>query len=147
MNCRFLQGKEVSSGSSCHWTEHVLDLCLRILGPGTSPQSIQRLRQALKQGLPCVELLLNYKADGTPFYCLLSIIPLFDEKGFLSCASRRSMIPYIITTLSDLHLHPLRLHRRTNRMQWFHSFSFLLSSSTLVSAIHRTSPTSCATIK
>ncbi|KAA1063791.1 hypothetical protein PGTUg99_004215 [Puccinia graminis f. sp. tritici] len=60
MNCRFLQG------------------------PGTSPQSIQRLRQALKQGLPCVELLLNYKADGTPFYCLLSIIPLFDEKGFLS---------------------------------------------------------------
>ncbi|WAR61253.1 hypothetical protein PtB15_13B506 [Puccinia triticina] len=60
MNCRFLQG------------------------PGTSPQSIQRLRQALKQGLPCVELLLNYKADGTPFYCLLSIIPLFDGKGYLS---------------------------------------------------------------
>ncbi|OAV88684.1 hypothetical protein PTTG_08182 [Puccinia triticina 1-1 BBBD Race 1] len=61
MNCRFLQG------------------------PGTSPQSIQRLRQALKQGLPCVELLLNYKADGTPFYCLLSIIPLFDDRGYLSC--------------------------------------------------------------
>ncbi|WAQ91107.1 hypothetical protein PtA15_13A508 [Puccinia triticina] len=60
MNCRFLQG------------------------PGTSPQSIQRLRQALKQGLPCVELLLNYKADGTPFYCLLSIIPLFDDRGYLS---------------------------------------------------------------
>ncbi|KAA1103657.1 hypothetical protein PGTUg99_005958 [Puccinia graminis f. sp. tritici] len=58
--------------------------CRFLQGPGTSPQSIQRLRQALKQGLPSVELLLNYKADGTPFYCLLSIIPLFDEKGFLS---------------------------------------------------------------
>ncbi|KAI7941195.1 hypothetical protein MJO28_013480 [Puccinia striiformis f. sp. tritici] len=58
--------------------------CRFLQGPGTSPQSIQRLRLALKQGLPCVELLLNYKADGTPFYCLLSIIPLFDEKGFLS---------------------------------------------------------------
>lgn len=58
--------------------------CRFLQGPGTSPQSIQRLRIALMQGLPCVELLLNYKADGTPFYCLLSITPLFDEKGFLS---------------------------------------------------------------
>ncbi|KAI9606528.1 hypothetical protein H4Q26_006062 [Puccinia striiformis f. sp. tritici PST-130] len=57
--------------------------CRFLQGPGTSPQSIQRLRLALKQGLPCVELLLNYKADGTPFYCLLSIIPLFDEKDYI----------------------------------------------------------------
>lgn len=58
--------------------------CRFLQGPGTSPQSIQRLRIALMQGLPCVELLLNYKKDGTPFYCLLSITPLFDENGFLS---------------------------------------------------------------
>lgn len=57
--------------------------CRFLQGPGTSPQSIQRLRVALQKGLPSVELLLNYKADGTPFYCLLSILPLFDENGVL----------------------------------------------------------------
>ncbi|KNZ50483.1 hypothetical protein VP01_43g3 [Puccinia sorghi] len=71
------------------WTSHDRDAiigknCRFLQGPGTSPQSIQRLRVALQKGLPSVELLLNYKADGTPFYCLLSIIPLFDDKGFLS---------------------------------------------------------------
>ncbi|KAG0142594.1 hypothetical protein CROQUDRAFT_662383 [Cronartium quercuum f. sp. fusiforme G11] len=55
--------------------------CRFLQGPRTSATSIGRIRQALRSGKPCVELLLNYRRDGSPFYCLLNIIPLFDENA------------------------------------------------------------------
>lgn len=58
--------------------------CRFLQGPGTSPKSIERLRNSLRAGEPCVELLLNYRSDGTPFQCLLSILPLFDQTGALT---------------------------------------------------------------
>lgn len=57
--------------------------CRFLQGPGTAPESIQRIRDALNAGRSCTELLLNYRRDGTPFFCLLSIIPLRDRDGRL----------------------------------------------------------------
>ena len=64
--------------------QHIIGRNCRFLqGPGTAPDSIQRVRDALNAGEPCTELLLNYRRDGTPFFCLLSIIPLRDASGKL----------------------------------------------------------------
>lgn len=57
--------------------------CRFLQGPGTAPESVQRIRDALNAGRSCTELLLNYRRDGTPFFCLLSIIPLRDREGRL----------------------------------------------------------------
>lgn len=59
--------------------------CRFLQGPSTNPKSIARLRKALKAGEPCVELLLNYRSDGTPYQSLLTILPLFDRSGLLNC--------------------------------------------------------------
>ncbi|WAQ91901.1 hypothetical protein PtA15_15A294 [Puccinia triticina] len=57
--------------------------CRFLQGPGTSPESVQRIRDGLNSGEGCTELLLNYRKDGTPFYCLLCIIPFRDVTGAL----------------------------------------------------------------
>jgi len=57
--------------------------CRFLQGPGTSPESVQRIRDGLNTGEGCTELLLNYRKDGAPFYCLLCIIPLRDVTGAL----------------------------------------------------------------
>ncbi|KAK6854580.1 hypothetical protein PG995_009673 [Apiospora arundinis] len=56
-NCRFLQGKL------------------------TDPVPVRRLRNAMMEGREAVELLLNYKKNGDPFWNLLYIAPLIDENG------------------------------------------------------------------
>jgi PAS domain S-box-containing protein len=55
--------------------------CRFLQGPGTSPQSVQRIRNALNKGESSTELLVNYRLDGTPFFCLLTIIPIRDSSG------------------------------------------------------------------
>ncbi|KAF7971769.1 hypothetical protein HWV62_19947 [Athelia sp. TMB] len=55
--------------------------CRFLQGPGTSPESVQRIRDGLNSGEGCTELLLNYRRDGEPFYCLLCILPLRDATG------------------------------------------------------------------
>ncbi|KAG0150047.1 hypothetical protein CROQUDRAFT_652713 [Cronartium quercuum f. sp. fusiforme G11] len=57
--------------------------CRLLQGPGTAPQSVQRIRDGLNYGEGCTELLLNYRRDGSPFYCLLCIMPLRDASGSL----------------------------------------------------------------
>lgn len=42
------------------------------------------LRQALKAGRPCREVLRNYRKDGTLFYNELSITPMYDEDDHLT---------------------------------------------------------------
>ncbi|KAK8120491.1 hypothetical protein PG999_004611 [Apiospora kogelbergensis] len=56
-NCRFLQGKL------------------------TDPVPVRRLRNAMVEGREAVELLLNYKKNGDPFWNLLYIAPLIGENG------------------------------------------------------------------
>lgn len=55
--------------------------CRFLQGPGTAPAAVQRIRDALNNAEPITELLLNYRRDGTPFFCLVNIIPLRDTKG------------------------------------------------------------------
>ncbi|KAN0064420.1 hypothetical protein ACQY0O_002618 [Thecaphora frezii] len=57
--------------------------CRFLQGPGTSPQAISRIREALGKGEAICELLLNYRRDSTPFWCLVNILPLRDSKGRL----------------------------------------------------------------
>ncbi|KAK7992045.1 hypothetical protein PG988_000839 [Apiospora saccharicola] len=56
-NCRFLQGKL------------------------TDPVPVRRLRNAMIEGREAVELLLNYKKNGDPFWNLLYIAPLIGGNG------------------------------------------------------------------
>ena len=58
-NCRFLQGKY------------------------TDQAAARRIRDAIEQEKECVELLLNYKKNGVPFWNLLYCAPLFDKHGKL----------------------------------------------------------------
>ncbi|PWN54058.1 hypothetical protein IE53DRAFT_383399 [Violaceomyces palustris] len=57
--------------------------CRFLQGPNTAPEAIQRIRDALNKGEGCTELLLNYRRDGQPFWCLLNIVPLRDSAGRL----------------------------------------------------------------
>lgn len=58
-NCRFLQSRE------------------------TDKQAVQRLKLSLDKREESVELLLNRKKNGEPFWNLLYTTPLFDENGKL----------------------------------------------------------------
>ncbi|TDL16881.1 hypothetical protein BD410DRAFT_590344 [Rickenella mellea] len=58
--------------------------CRFLQGPGTAPESVQRVRDGLNSGKGCTELLLNYRRNGEPFYCLLCIIPLRDAAGSIA---------------------------------------------------------------
>ncbi|ETS86397.1 hypothetical protein PFICI_00225 [Pestalotiopsis fici W106-1] len=55
--------------------------CRFLQGPQTDRTAIKRLRRALREERESVELLLNYKKDGTPFWNLLYMAPLCDDNG------------------------------------------------------------------
>ena len=71
--------KEFTIGRNCRFLQ----------GPKSSEAAVTRLIQALARGEECCETILNYKRDGTPFWNLLMIAPLYDNKGavryFLGC--------------------------------------------------------------
>ncbi|KAH9821137.1 PAS domain-containing protein, partial [Melampsora americana] len=52
---------------------------------GNSGRGLPYLRDAIATRRACCELILNHQKDGTPFYCLLNIVPLFDSRGELMC--------------------------------------------------------------
>ncbi|KAJ9615748.1 hypothetical protein H2200_001825 [Cladophialophora chaetospira] len=55
--------------------------CRFLQGPQTDPNSIRRIRQALKDGKQHQEVFLNYRRDGSPFVNLLMMAPLSDSRG------------------------------------------------------------------
>ncbi|PRQ71647.1 PAS domain-containing protein, partial [Rhodotorula toruloides] len=55
--------------------------CRFLQGPGTSPDSIEPLREALEKGEAVTKLVLNYRSDGHPFFNLINITPLKDSDG------------------------------------------------------------------
>ncbi|MBC7640441.1 MAG: SpoIIE family protein phosphatase [Rhodoferax sp.] len=57
--------------------------CSFLQGPDTDPAAVERLRVALRAGRPVVETLLNYRADGTPFWNEVAISPVLDSAGRL----------------------------------------------------------------
>jgi len=50
-------------------------------GPDTDPRAISTIRQALADGTDCYLTLLNYRADGSPFWNELSLSPQRDRQG------------------------------------------------------------------
>ncbi|KAJ5745282.1 hypothetical protein N7520_010464 [Penicillium odoratum] len=55
--------------------------CRFLQGPKTNPNSVRRLREAIKECRHHSELFLNYRRDGSPFMNLLQCSPLCDSQG------------------------------------------------------------------
>ncbi|KAL3427484.1 blue light receptor [Phlyctema vagabunda] len=55
--------------------------CRFLQGPATERASPIRLRTAIRNEEETVELLLNYRKNGDPFWNLLYVAPLYDEHG------------------------------------------------------------------
>ena len=55
--------------------------CRFLQGPDTDPNSVQAIRDALREGVSCTVQILNYRKDGTPFWNRLSITPVLDASG------------------------------------------------------------------
>ncbi|HET9689656.1 MAG TPA: SpoIIE family protein phosphatase [Acidimicrobiales bacterium] len=57
--------------------------CRFLQGPQTDPVTVAEIRDAIAASEPITVVLLNYRADGTPFWNQLSISPVFDGDGAL----------------------------------------------------------------
>jgi PAS domain S-box-containing protein len=57
--------------------------CRLLQGPDTDRRAVDEVRQALREHRAVAVDLLNYKADGTPFWNALFIGPIFDKEGNL----------------------------------------------------------------
>ncbi|KAJ6543557.1 hypothetical protein DFH09DRAFT_1282396 [Mycena vulgaris] len=80
--------------------------CRFLQGPGTPPESIQRIRDGLNSGKGCTELLLNYRRNGDPFYCLLCIIPVRDASGaIVYFIGGQTNVTGLLATEKGLGLH------------------------------------------
>ncbi|KAJ5234737.1 uncharacterized protein N7469_003905 [Penicillium citrinum] len=55
--------------------------CRFLQGPKTNPNSVRRIREAIRDCRHHSELFLNYRRDGSPFMNLLQCAPLCDSKG------------------------------------------------------------------
>ena len=58
--------------------------CSFLQGEDTSPEALNKLRQALAEGESCNLVLKNYRKDKTPFWNELTISPIRDEAGKLT---------------------------------------------------------------
>jgi len=57
-------------------------LCSRFLqGPETDQNEVAKIRDATKNGKSYCGRLLNYKKNGTPFWNLLTVTPIKDDRG------------------------------------------------------------------
>jgi PAS domain S-box-containing protein len=81
--------------------------CRFLQGPGTDPRHIDIIRKAVAIGSDATVCLLNYKADGTPFWNQFFIAALRDSDNcivnFVSRPFERKMIQMIIIR-TDLHI-------------------------------------------
>jgi hypothetical protein len=48
-------------------------------GPGTDPQTVQTIRDAIKTGDEITVRILNYKRSGTPFWNMFTLAPMKDS--------------------------------------------------------------------
>ncbi|KAJ6010725.1 PAS-associated C-terminal [Penicillium sp. IBT 35674x] len=75
-----------ASGEFHRTTQYGMDYvlgrnCRFLQGPKTNPNSVRRIREAVKAGRHHSELFLNYRRDGSPFMNLLQCAPLCDSQG------------------------------------------------------------------
>ncbi|MBW0482040.1 hypothetical protein O181_021755 [Austropuccinia psidii MF-1] len=126
-------------------------------GPATLKNSVGRIRKALHYQRPTVELLLNYRRDGSPFYCLVSIIPLFDANGMLTFSKKVHAVvlpgrcehetPALLRTYTDSKLESIKSmyrHRITSPKAVYsenkHSGDFLGRFTSKTKRRHRNDP-------
>jgi PAS domain S-box-containing protein len=57
--------------------------CRFLQGPGTDPEAINRMREALQARTDFAIEVLNYRKDGRPFWNALFVSPVFDAEGRL----------------------------------------------------------------
>lgn len=57
--------------------------CRFLQGPGTSQRHVEVIRKAVQSGSDCTVCLLNYKADGTPFWNQLFVAALRDSDNHI----------------------------------------------------------------
>jgi PAS domain S-box-containing protein len=57
--------------------------CRMLQGPGTSPATVAKIREAVAKARPIRVDILNYAKDGTPYWSDLSIAPVRDAEGVL----------------------------------------------------------------
>ena len=50
-------------------------------GPQTDPQTVERIREALRSGNSFTEEILNYHKDGHPYWIAMNIFPVRDKRG------------------------------------------------------------------
>ncbi|CAA0838862.1 Phototropin-2 [Striga hermonthica] len=55
--------------------------CRFLQGPNTDENEVDKIRKATRTGTSYCGRLLNYKKDGTPFWNLLTVTPIKDDKG------------------------------------------------------------------
>nr|AML79198.1 putative LOV domain-containing protein [Galium boreale] len=55
--------------------------CRFLQGPETDQDEVEKIRTAVRTGKSYCGRLLNYKKDGTPFWNLLTVTPIKDDKG------------------------------------------------------------------
>nr|AML77024.1 putative LOV domain-containing protein [Boswellia sacra] len=55
--------------------------CRFLQGPETDRNEVAKIRDSVKNGTSYCGRLLNYKKDGTPFWNLLTVTPIKDERG------------------------------------------------------------------
>jgi two-component system cell cycle sensor histidine kinase/response regulator CckA len=55
--------------------------CRLLQGPRTDPEAVRTLREAIREGRPIDQEILNYRRDGTPFWNALTVSPIHDEAG------------------------------------------------------------------
>lgn len=55
--------------------------CRFLQGAGTDQNEVEKIRDAVKNGTSYCGRLLNYKKNGTPFWNLLTVTPIKDDRG------------------------------------------------------------------
>jgi len=58
--------------------------CRFLQGPDTAPEAVTQLREALREHRPVTVELLNYRRDGSSFWCRVALAPLRNERGELT---------------------------------------------------------------
>lgn len=57
--------------------------CRFLQGPATDPETPARIRSAIEARQGCIEWMVNYRRDGSKFWNLLFMVPVFASDGTL----------------------------------------------------------------
>ena len=74
--------------------------CRFLQGPGTDPKAVDIIRKAIATGSDCTVCILNYKADGTPFWNQFFVAALRDSDNCIVNYVRFGCFHHVILLLS-----------------------------------------------